>query len=70
MIEFHGQAHQYNGERGDFDRGVPAIKIRGRVRLGDAESLGAFDGFAERAALFNFREDDVGGGIEDAGKSV
>src|SRR5580704_18247170 len=40
------------------------------IGFGDADGLGALDGFVERAALFHFGKDDVGGGIQDAGETA
>jgi len=41
-----------------------------RIGFGDADGLGPLDGFVERAALFHFGEDYVGGGIQDAGETA
>lgn len=70
MVEAYRHTQQHDRHHSDFYGGVPAVEVGGGIGFGDAHGLGAADGFVEAAAFFDFGEDDVGGGVEDAGEAA
>jgi len=64
LFQFQGHTHQDNCQRRHFHRGIPTIKVRRGIRFRYANGLRALHRLVEGAAFFDFRENNIGRGIE------
>ena len=68
LVELHGDAEGDGAHQRDLVRGVHALDVEGGIRLGITELLGVGEGLGEIQALVaHFREDEIGGAVDDAG---
>src|SRR5262249_29279363 len=69
MLKAKRSPHQDDRQGSHFHRGVPAVEIGTWVSFGYTNGLSAAHSFFKSAPLFDFRQHNVGCGIQDAGET-